>query len=150
MARLQSASGVKLVVKKGDGGSPSETFTALCTINAQRAISFQAATGESLDIDCNAPEQVAWVLREKTSKSVSVTGQGTFNTPDGQTLFDWWNDDDPANVQIIVDVASADGGLIFEGAFLLTDFEITGDRGSKMTAQMTLMSSGEVTATANT
>lgn len=147
MARLKSASGVKLLVLVDQGGPSPE---ALCTINAQRGISFTNQMGESLDIDCADPTAVAFVLREKVSRSVSVTGQGTFETTDGQILFDWWSDDDTKTCRIVVDVASADGGLVFEGEFHLTDFEISGNRGEKMQATLTLMSSGEVTATANT
>lgn len=149
MARVKNARGVKLVLKVGDGASP-EVFTALCTINSQRGIKFSSTTNEFPDIDCDDPDAVAWVLTEKTNLKATVTGAGTLNTPDVQTFYDWLTDPDSKNCQIVVDVPSADGGVIFEGAFHETDFEITGDRGAKMEANISLASDGEVTCVANT
>lgn len=149
MAAVKHARGVKLVVKIGDGAEP-EVFTALCTINAARGISFTSATRDFVEPDCADPDLIGWIIREKESLSVSVTGGGMLNTPDVEDVFDWWKDELSKNVQVVVDVPSADGGVIFEGAFHLTDFEITGDRGAKQEATMTLQSDGEITLVANT
>jgi hypothetical protein len=67
-----------------------------------------------------------------------------------QDFFDWLTSDASKNCQVVVDVPSADGGVIFEGAFHLTEFAITGDRGAKMECNVTLASDGEVTSVANT
>lgn len=149
MARVKNARGVKLVLKVGDGASP-EQFTAICTINGQRAIKFSSTTNEFPDIDCSDPDAVAWVLTEKTNLKATISGAGTLNTPDVQTMYDWLTDPDSKNCQIVVDVPEADGGVIFEGAFHLTDFDITGDRGAKMTSTLNLTSDGEVSSVANT
>ncbi len=150
MAVITHARGVKLLLKVGDGGDPSETFTAYCTVNAARGITFTAATNDFNLPECSDPDQIAWVAREKVSLSVAVSGAGILNTPDVQDFFDWWSDDASKNCQIVVDVPSADGGVIFEGAFHLTEFAITGDRGGKQEATLSLASDGEVTAVANT
>lgn len=149
MAAVQHARGVKLLVKVGDGATP-EVFSVYCTINAARGITFTSATNEFPEIDCSNPDQVSWLVREKSTLSVNVSGAGMLNTPDTEAFFLWWKDEDPKNCQVIVDVPDADGGVIFEGAFHLTEFGITGDRGAKMEATLTLVSDGEVTATANT
>lgn len=145
---LKSARGVKLVLKVGDGASP-EVFTTKCSINTQRSIKFSSTTNEFPAIDCANPEAVAWVLREKTNLSAAVTGAGTLNTPDVQSFFDWLSDPDSKNCQVIVDVPSTDGGVIFTGAFHLTDFELTGDRGTKMECNITLASDGAIASAAN-
>lgn len=150
MAVVKHARGVKLLLKVGDGGSPSESFTSYCSINAARGITFSSATNEFPEIDCDDPDQVAWIVREKSSLSCSITGAGILNTPDIQDFFDWLTDDASKNCQIVVDVPSADGGVIFEGAFHLTEFAISGDRGAKMEVTISLVSDGEVTSTANT
>lgn len=147
MARLKSASGLKLVIRadyQGDG-----VKRAICSINAERGISFDSEVGQSPDIDCDDPEAIAWLLREKTSHSVTVTGGGTFDTPNGPYLWEWWKSGEARDVDIVVDVAEADGGMVFSGEFLLTTFNLSGNRGEKMTSPMTLMSSGEVTMAAN-
>jgi len=149
MASVKNARGVKLLLKVGDGESP-ETFTAYCSINAARGITFTSATNESPDINCDDPDDISWLLREKASLSAAVTGAGTLNTPDIQDFFDWLSGADSKNCQIVVDVPSADGGVIFEGAFHLTDFAVTGDRGAKMETTITLASDGVITSVANT
>lgn len=149
MAAVKHARGVKLLVKIGDGADP-EVFTAICTINAARGIVFSSTTNEFADIQCDDPDAVAWTLREKSGLSASINGAGLLNTPDVQDMYDFLSSADPKNCQVVVDVPSADGGVIFEGAFHLTEFGITGDRGAKMESSVTLLSDGEVTCVANT
>ena len=149
MAAVKHARGVKLLLKVGDGEDP-EVFSAFCSINASRGISFTSATRDFAVPDCTDPDEIAWLAREKESLSVSVTGAGMVNTPDVQAFFDWFKSEDSKNCQVVVDVPSVDGGVIFEGAFHLTEFSITGDRGGKMETSISLASDGEVTSTANT
>jgi predicted secreted protein len=149
MATVKNARGVKLLLKVGDGASP-EVFTAYCSINAQRGIKFSSTTNEFDDIDCDDPDALAFVLTEKKNVKASIDGAGTLNTPDVQDFFDWVTSADSKNCHMVLDVASADGGVIFEGAFHLTDFELTGNRGEKVTTTLSLVSDGVVTAVANT
>lgn len=149
MTAVKTARGVKLLLKVGDGNSP-EIFAAFCTINAARGISFTAAMNEFNIPDCTDPDLIGWLAREKVSLSVGVTGAGILNTPDVQEFFDWWSGEDSKNCHIVVDVPSVDGGVIFEGAFHLTEFGITGDRGAKQEATLTLASDGAVTTVPNT
>lgn len=149
MAAVKHARGVKLVLKVGNGAGP-EVFAALCSINAARGIAFSSSTNDFNIPDCSDPEQIAWVVREKDGLSAQITGAGLLNTPDVQEFFDWLTSPDSKNCQVVVDVPSADGGVIFQGAFHLTDFDITGDRGAKQECSITLQSDGEVTSVANT
>jgi len=149
MAAVKHARGVKLLLKVGNGASP-EVFAAFCSINAARGISFSSTTNDFNIPDCDDPETIAWVAREKDGLSVAVTGAGILNTPDVEEFYDWFVSPESKNCQIVVDVPSVDGGVIFEGAFHLTDFEITGDRGGKMENSLSLASDGEVTVDANT
>ena len=149
MATVKNARGVKLLIKVGDGADP-EVFTAKCSINAARGIKFSSTTNEFPDIDCDDPDAVAWTLREKSGLSAAIDGAGILNTPDVQGFFDWLVDPDSKNCQIVVDVPSADGGVIFSGAFHCTEFDITGDRGAKMETTISLVSDGAVTSVANT
>ena len=148
MAAVKHARGVKLLLKVGDGASP-EVFTAYCSINAARSLQGTAATNEFNIPDCDDPDALAWVTREKVSVSYTVNGAGILNTPDVEDFATWLASEDAKNCQIIVDVPSADGGVIFSGAFHLTEFQITGDRGAKMECTLSLASSGEVVVTAN-
>ena len=146
---IKNARGVKLVLKVGNGAQP-EVFTARCTINAARGITFTATTNDSPAIICETPDAIAWVLREKSGLSASVTGAGMTNTPDVQVFFDWLVSPDSKNCQVVLDVPATDGGVIFAAAFHLSEFAVTGDRGGKVESSITLISDGAVTSTPNT
>lgn len=148
MAEVKHARGVKLLIKVGNGASP-EVFATYCSINAERGITFNAGSNDQDIPDCSDPDAIAWVVREKTNLSASISGAGMLNTPDVQEFYDWLTSDDSRNVKVVVDVPSSDGGVIFSGAFHLTEFAITGNRGEKMQASVTLASDGEITAGAN-
>jgi hypothetical protein len=148
MATVKHARGVKLLVKVGQGDGPPETYEAFCTINAARSIAGEAATNDFNIPDCDDPDAMGWLAREKVSLSYSVSGAGILNTPDTELFAEWLADPLSRNCEIVVDVPAADGGVIFAGLFHLTTFEITGDRGSKMEANITLVSDGPVVVTA--
>jgi hypothetical protein len=149
MAAVAYASGVKLLLKVGDGNSP-EQFTAYCSINAARSLTGDANTNDFNIPDCTDPDALASIVREKVSYGYTVSGAGILDTNDVEDFNTWLQDADPKNCQVIVDVPSAAGGVIFEGAFHLTQFQITGDRGGKIECSISLASTGDVSVTANT
>ena len=148
MAQAKTARGTALLVKVGNGATP-EVFAHNCTINGQRALQFSAQTNDVNVPDCDTPEQLAWVEREKVSVGAQITGEGVLNTTDLATYFDWVTGEDTKNVKVVVDVPSGDGGRIMSGAFHCTQFDISGNRGEKVTASITLQSSGAVTIANN-
>lgn len=149
MAPIKHASGVKLLLKVGDGASP-EQFTTFCSINADRGVQFQAGEQTFEIADCADPEAVAWVTSEITSLRVAFSGAGTLDTPDLGDFFDWWKAGATKNCQLVLDVPALDGGVIFEGGFKLPSFEVTSSgRGSKVNVSISGASDGEVTKSAN-
>lgn len=148
MAEIKHARAVKLLIKVALPSAPT-VFNTFCTINAERGITFTAGTNDQEVIDCADLEAVAWVLREKTNLSAAITGSGTVNTPDVETFFDYLTDIDSWNVKAILDVPAADGGIIFTGKFHLTEFSLTGNRGEKAQASLSLSSDGVVTKADN-
>lgn len=149
MAAVKHTRGTKLLLKVGNGASP-EVFSQYCSINAERGLTFTAGTNDVDIPDCDDPDLLAWVVREKANLSVSVTGSGTLNTPDVQDFFDWFQSPDAKTCKLIVDISAADGGVTFTGAFHLTEFSLTGNRGEKMQASISLASDGPITSAANT
>lgn len=153
MAALKHASGVALVIKLGDGASP-EAFDPLCSANAQRGISFNGAENEFEIPDCDDPNKIAWIARERRANSASVDFAGILNTSDLKTagtvkLFETWSLGETRNAQVVVDVPATDGGVIFEGGWKLSDLKITGARGGKIEVSGTLNSDGEITSAVN-
>lgn len=148
MAEVLYARGVKLLVKVEMTPS-SGSYAHFCSVNASRGITFTADTNDQLVPDCSDPDLIAWMQSEKVSLSVAVEGSGMLNTPDIDDFFNWLTDDATRSCKIIVDVAGANGGQIFTGAFHLVTFQITGDRGGKQEVSISLKSSGAVVMTAN-
>lgn len=142
MAQVNYTRGVNLVLKVGNDESP-EVFTPLCTINAQRGISFSANVREETVPDCDNPDLPGWILREAESFSMAFEGGGMLHKPNVKAMWDWkglsktcqvvLHDDDPANV------------ITFEGRFILTEFEVTGEAAGKAQATLRLASDGEIT-----
>lgn len=143
MAGVNYTRGVKLVLKVGDGASP-EVFTTLCTINAQRGITFNASLRDEVIPDCDDPDLPGWVAREAESFSMQFSGGGMLAKGDVKTLWDWKGES--RNCQVVLDDDSAANVIAFEGAFKLADFELSGARGEKVQASLSLASDGEVEA----
>lgn len=138
--------GVRLVVKVGDGATP-QVFKPLCTINAERGITFNAQTNDETISNCEDLDAIAWLVREKASLSVDVTGGGKNNKADNKIMWDWWKSPDPKDVQVVLDDEEVANQITWEGAFHLTQYDITGGEGQKVASTMSLSSDGEVTAT---
>lgn len=146
MALVNYTRGVDLVLKVGDGASP-EVFTALCTINADRSLTFNAQMTDEVIPDCADPGAVAWLVREAESLSIEFSGGGMLDKANVKTLWDWWKSGAAKNCQVILDDDVAANVITFEGAFKLANFDHSGSRSQKVAATMSLASDGEVEAT---
>lgn len=149
MTQAVTVKGSKLLIKVGNGADP-EVFSHNCSINAQRGMALSAETNDSNVPDCDDPDAIPWLEREKRSKSGTITGQGTLNASDQDLFFAWLVSDDTKNVKVVTDISGATGGRVYAGAFHCTQFEITGAIGEKVQANITLVSSGEITQANNT
>lgn len=148
MAQAKTVKGVKILVKIGDGGDP-EAFTHNCSISGARSFQLSSQTNDVNVPDCDDPDLMAWLEREKVSVGATVQGAGVVNTPDIEFFHNYATSPDGKNCRIVVDVPGADGGGYWEGEFLCTDFQISGDRGAKGECSITLVSNGEITWTDN-
>jgi hypothetical protein len=145
MAQERGTSGLKLLLLVGDGGSP-EGFTHPCSINAERGITFTAGMSEEDGFNCEDPDEIGWVLREKTKLSCAITGGGKVVMSDVPFFFEWLTSNESRNCKVKVD---APGGQTFTGAFHLSEFPLTGNKGEKMATSISLASDGEVVMAAN-
>lgn len=146
MAAVKYTRGVKLVLKVGDGAEP-EQFTALCSINAERGMTFDGTFRDEVVPDCEDPDLLAWVAREAESLSVGVTGGGMSDKNDIKRLWDWWKSGASKNCQLILDDPLPANVITWEGGFKLPSFDLSGNRGEKVASSITLSSDGEVDAT---
>lgn len=151
MAPVPKVLGSKLLVQIGDGGSPTEVFATKCFINTQRGIQFQSETGESIQPDCDNPDDPAWKTTTKDGLSASVNGAGRIFTADTEFFWNWFKQAATKNCRINVNVVGASGGGYWAGAFHLTGFEL-GAEGLKENIEVSgisLVSDGALTWTAN-
>lgn len=141
MAPPSTIRGTQLYIKVGDGESP-ETFAHPCLINTQRGIQF-TSNGQNIAIpDCAAPDDPAWTEHEKSDLTATITGAGILDTAAIAEYDAWFRSNDAKNVQVWVNTFGH-----WPGAFKLTDFQVTGDRGGgKAEVSLTLTSHGEVEA----
>lgn len=147
MAAVNYTRGVKLVLKVRLTDATPAVFTPLCTMNAERGITFNAQTNDATIPDCTNPDQIAFLAREKFSLSVDVTGGGMNHKNDTKAIWEWWKSPESMECQMVLDDDDADNVITYEGNFHLTQYDHTGNVGEKVNSTMTLASDGEVTAT---
>lgn len=139
MAQGVTASGRKMLIKLGNGGTP-EVFDAPCAMTS-RGLSRTMAANASTNPDCAAPDAVPWDEQEPSSRSWSVSGSGKVLKQHVATWDAYFLQDAPKNLQ--VDVVFSDGAIRrYTGAALLTEFSITGEDGDKVVYEVTLTGHG--------
>lgn len=151
MPAIKTAKGTQLLVLIGEGDTVPgpETFAHPCSINAERDFSREANVNETVVPDCDDPDAPGWVEREVESLSAGITGSGVLNTTDLAAWDDWFENATAKNCKVKVNVSAVNGGRTYSGAFLLTSFSITGERGDKVQVSVTLQSTGPVTSADN-
>jgi hypothetical protein len=145
---FKSASGVKLLLKIGDGVEGAEAFTAYCSISA-KSISFDGTEATSETPNCPVDDAISWIESEMQSKRVTIEGSGKLNTPDFDKFYDWWDAGESKNCQVVLDVVAADGGRILTGAFKMPKFSLVGNKGEKCEVTISIASDGPVVKTNN-
>jgi predicted secreted protein len=138
MAKAETIRGTALYIKVGDGASP-EVFTHPCLINTKRGIQFTSSTNKIITPDCENPDDPAWTEAIKDSLGATVSGAGTLDVASVADFDEWFRSPDTKNVQVWLGTKGH-----WDGAFNLTNFEVSGDRGGLAEVTLTLESSGEV------
>lgn len=128
--------GRAFLIKIGDGGSPVELFTS---IGGQRTLTF-TINGEPVDV---SDKNSDWreLMTGAALKSISIATEGVFkDTASEDLLREYALNQQLNNYQIV----SQDGD-VWEGAFLITQYEKTGEVGGAVEYSATFESSGEIT-----
>ena len=148
MAVVTTIKGEGVFIQIGNGATP-EVFSHPCLINAERGIVFSSNVTSEGVVDCADADAPAWVETDVDDLVATITGSGKLHLPDQDDYFDWWKSGASKNVKVVDNTTGANGGQTFAGAFKLTQFEKTGARRQRVTASITLVSTGAVTRTAN-
>lgn len=142
MAKPKTALGTKVRILFGDGGTP-EVFSAFCGMTA-KSIAFQTTTNDFLVPDCDDPDAPAWRELAKSGRSVQISGSGILATDQLTRIQSAYDNPNPINARLMLDVPALSGGGYWEGAFMLTEFTVNGNDGEITQVDMTLQSSGPV------
>lgn len=149
MAAVKHASGLKLLLKLGNGATP-EVFSTVCSIRATKGVNFEGEENTFNIGDCDEPEAITWLIGEVVGKRITFDGGGVLHTPDLDKFYEWWDGGETKNCKIVLDVPGADGGIVLTGGFKLPAFNVTGNDGDKVQFSASIKSDGPVVKTANT
>lgn len=139
MAQPTVLPGTKLLILVGDGASP-EVFAQPCGLTTT-GIDFKASTNTTLIPDCDNPEAPAWEAKDINGLSASVSGSGVMAAEAFDTWNDWFQSIEPKNCQIKLDSAALG---YWQGQFVLSDLKFGGQRGQKVTIDVTLDNTGAI------
>ena len=144
MAKPVTIKGTAFRLFLGDGATP-EVFSALCGLTT-KGINFQTNTNESFVPDCDNPDDPAWREITKSGKFATITGSGIMDAVGAFPRYrDAYDSADSVNMQVRMGASGAFLGGYWEGAFMLTQFNVTGNDGDKVNVEITMESDGEVT-----
>lgn len=137
--------GRNLVLKIGDGASPSEAFTTIAAAR-DHTVTYSETTVDTTNKDSSGNRTL---LTGKVMQAVTVSFTGVFS--DSQTIADIstaFRAGTHKNYQIDIDsTASTTAGELIEGAFRITSFERAGSHDGEINYSITLESDGAVSVT---
>lgn len=144
MAQPTVLVGTKLLILVGDGNSP-EMFSEPCGLTT-KSFDLGASTNSTLLPDCDDPSAPAWEAKDVNALSATVSGSGVMAVESFDTWQEWFMSATPRNIQIKLD-DSALGQ--WEGSFIISALKYGGQRGQKVTIDVTLVNDGAVSWNAN-
>lgn len=142
MTAISALRGTQLYIKVEDDASPA-VFTHPCLINTKRGIKFTASTNKVIIPDCDNPDDPAWQQAMKDALSAAIDGAGKLDNKAATISFydAWFRSKSAKMVRVYLGAVG-----YWQGAFQLTGWEISGDRGENCDASVTLESDGAMDA----
>ncbi|GEC52260.1 putative secreted protein [Bradyrhizobium japonicum] len=124
------------LVELGDGVTPTEGFSAPCGLNS-RSFNRTAATNDTNVPDCDDPDAPSWLERDTVSLSAAIAGAGVVADEDFDVWNSWFESGATKNVRIRLK------NRTWIGPYKCTKLNVTGQRGSRVTFDVSLDSDGE-------
>jgi predicted secreted protein len=137
MAQATTTKFSDFLILLGDGATP-ETFTAPCGLTS-RGFNRSANLSDVNVPDCVDEDAPSWLERDVISYQSSIAGAGVIADESASTWEDWWESGLAKNVRIERKTAA------WVGSFYLTEYNMAGERGQRLTGNITLTSNGKVT-----
>lgn len=129
MATVKSFKYANTSILLGDGGTPTETFTALCGFE-EMSMTLNVESNTEAIWDCLDPDGMAWGVTNIDSQQITLAGNGLLDTDAMKLWQAWWYTDagKEKNIRWYRNLTLANGGGWFQGPAILTSYEETGQR----------------------
>jgi len=136
--------GRALLVKIGDGATPTEAFTNLCGLNS-KAITLNNSVIDVTTPDCTTPEGALWTENLMGVKNISFSGDGYFEDSVQELRMNTvaMLADPKGNFKVTVPAFGT-----YSGSFYVESLEWGGETEGGVTYSISLTSTGAVTFTA--
>jgi len=140
MAQPTVLPGTKLLIMVGNDASP-EVFSEPCGLTT-RSFELAASTNSTLIPDCAAPDAPAWEAKDVNALSATVSGAGVMAIESFTVWNTWFLSGTSRSVQIKLDSPSLGS---WRGNFIISSLKYGGERGQKVTIDVTMVNDGAVT-----
>jgi hypothetical protein len=145
MAQPKTIKFGKLKIEIGDGATP-EVFTAPCGFT-EKSFSRSKALNEVLIPDCDDPDAPVVVATDVASITFAVSGQGVLAGESVATWDAFFSSTTSRNIKVTMEFDAPVGTIIYAGKAHLESFEVTGQVGNRVTANVSLRGDGALTRT---
>lgn len=142
MAQATTLRFSKFLILVGDGATPVEDFAAPCGLTS-RGFNRTAETNDTNVPDCADEDAPSWLERDVVSLSATLSGSGVLAEESVDIWDEWFESGAARNVRVTTGEGS--GLRTWSGAARLTTFNISGERGSRVTAEIEIVSDGPFT-----
>ena len=137
MAQPVTSTFKNFAVHVGDGGTPTETFSLLCGLTS-KGLSITNNTNTTPVPDCADEDLPAYEEPAIVSQSFGVTGAGVFTVDFQKEMLDWAGNGALKNIRVYPGASASGDVNYYAGPAYLTQLDITGERGGKVQAAMTI------------
>ena len=125
----------------GNGATP-EVYSAPCGFTS-RSFSLTKDLSDVLLPDCADEDAIAWIARDAVSRSGSISGDGLLASESVETWLDAFDASTPTSVKIEMEFTSKT--VTWTGDFHIDSFEVSGTKGERTTANVSMQSDGALT-----
>jgi predicted secreted protein len=139
LAETVKFSEMKILLKATSGSS----YVAPCAMSS-RSITFSNETTDVPVIDCEDEDLIAPIVREKTTRSCTIAGEGLVTKDSLKRWRQAEESNDPVDTKVVLagDLASAGGH--WQGEFFVTSFNVSAERSGRATIAVEMLSTGAI------
>lgn len=141
MADATTIKGGKVRIMLGSGSGPV-VYAAPCGFTS-KTVTLNKALEDTPGVSCDNPDAVQWLLRDATSLSMTVAGEGVLAVESVETWTDAFKSIESVPAKVEIEMPT--GILSFTGNMHIESIEWGAPNGRRVTGNITMQSDGEMT-----